>query len=688
MKIYLTLLFLFFLCFTSWAQTLQEGILDARSYDFEKSGMLSLEGNVRFYWNEHVSPLDAFSREDNFLTMPGHWEFHSDGKYPGIGIGTYAFQILLPPSDEPWFLYVGDVSSSYNLFINGKLIHSQGKISQQKENGIPWVEPQYLFLGHQEELLEIVIQVSNFYHREGGIWYLWYLGSESIAEEWYRKTFSLDLIIIGFLTSIGLVFTLISLLNRNYSSLFFGLFCLVLAIRTGLTNNRELYDSLQMISWPFLHRLEYICMYSAFLFFTQFTCVLFSFIPSFFRKISLFIALFFIGTLFLPIKIYTGFLIVFHITTVLIALTIVISLIRHFREDRKRISFFLMAFLLFFIGLLHDYALVTFFIPGQQIVSYSLILFVIIQMGILSSRIVGTFLAVQNLTIHLESLNRAFLNFLPHSFMKYLEKGSANDIKLGDHVSKKLYLLFIDIRSFTEIAERLNPEETFSLLNSYWEKIGPHIRKHGGWVERYIGDAILALFAIDPQEVLNAAIDIQKEIREMNSGEMGHELKMGISLHYGSLILGMVGDEKRMQATVIGDPTTVATQIEGYSKVFGTDILMSEDFFLTLQDPTKLNYLFLGQVFIPGQKKEIGLYGVYDKSFDKELPKRNIVKGYFERGLLKFHQQQFKQAIKYFDETLKIIPDHKTAILYRNYSLKQQDEGVRKDWSGTITMEY
>ena len=153
------------------------------------------------------------------------------------------------------------------------------------------------------------------------------------------------------------------------------------------------------------------------------------------------------------------------------------------------------------------------------------------------------------------------------------------DIQLGDQMQKEMAILFSDIRSFTDLSEKLTPKENFNFLNSYLKRMSPAIQKNNGFIDKYIGDAIMALFPGDVEDAINAAVDMQKEIRIYNQHrlKLGYDpIKVGCGIHTGNLMLGIIGADDRMEGTVIADSVNVASRIEGLTKVYDASILISD----------------------------------------------------------------------------------------------------------------
>ncbi len=118
--------------------------------------------------------------------------------------------------------------------------------------------------------------------------------------------------------------------------------------------------------------------------------------------------------------------------------------------------------------------------------------------------------------IELSKINTAYGRFVPHEFLRFLERDSIVDLRLGDQVQKEMSILFADIRSFTTLSEEMSPKQNFDFINSYLSRVGPVIRKHKGFIDKYIGDAVMALFPEAAEDALRAAIEMQEQVSLYN----------------------------------------------------------------------------------------------------------------------------------------------------------------------------
>jgi two-component system sensor histidine kinase ChiS len=269
--------------------------------------------------------------------------------------------------------------------------------------------------------------------------------------------------------------------------------------------------------------------------------------------------------------------------------------------------------------------------------------------------------------IQLSKINQAYGRFVPHNFLRFLNRESILDVKIGDQVQKDMTVLFSDIRSFTALSEAMTPAENFNFINSYLSRVSPVIRTYSGFIDKYIGDAIMALFPETPEDALKAAIEMQKQVSLYNQHrqESGYPpIAIGIGLHTGSLMLGTVGEEQRMQTTVISDAVNLASRLEGLTKLYGAGITLSGQTLISLDAPTKYSYRFLGKIKVKGKKESVSVFEIFDADPPNILVLKHQTRSLFELGILLYHQKNFATAFQIFKEILQINSSDKAAAFY------------------------
>ena len=212
--------------------------------------------------------------------------------------------------------------------------------------------------------------------------------------------------------------------------------------------------------------------------------------------------------------------------------------------------------------------------------SYLGMFFVTISfMVIITNNILRQFKNTKRLNWALNQEKVAISRFVPSNFLNYLNKKSIVEIELGDQTNHSMAILFADIRNFTVLSEDMSPQENFNFLNSYLKRVGPVIRKHHGFIDKYIGDGIMALFPESPQDALYAAMEIQEVVTRYNLDRQtrGYQpVTVGIGIHHGDLMLGTIGEAQRMEGTVISDSVNTAARLESLTKTFDSTIIISD----------------------------------------------------------------------------------------------------------------
>ncbi|MCX8058305.1 MAG: response regulator [Spirochaetes bacterium] len=285
--------------------------------------------------------------------------------------------------------------------------------------------------------------------------------------------------------------------------------------------------------------------------------------------------------------------------------------------------------------------------------------------------------------IQLAKINEAYQRFVPKEFLEQINKTNILDVSLGDHSRKNMTILFCDIRDFTTLSETMNPEENFNFINSYLRRISPIIHKYGGFIDKYIGDAIMALFSdnIKIEDVINCSIEIHKEIEIYNihRKKTGYvPIRIGISIHKGDLMLGTIGSEKRMEGTVIADCVNMASRIENLNKIFRTNVLISEDIYDIVKNNKEFNFRFIGKFKVKGKEIPVKIYELlnsYDiETFNKKIKTNEL----FSKFLEYFYNKEFDKAKEIGENILSLYQDDQITKLYLESIDKLQNDKITK----------
>jgi len=252
-----------------------------------------------------------------------------------------------------------------------------------------------------------------------------------------------------------------------------------------------------------------------------------------------------------------------------------------------------------------------------------------------------------------------------------------------------LAILFTDIRNFTTLSEGFNPYDLVSYLNRYFEPLVDIIMNHGGIVDKYVGDALMAFFGApnkhgdeEVQAVLSA-LEMQKAIAEVNEAHIDEGrpvFKTGIGVNYGQVIVGNIGSQKKMDYTIIGDPVNYGSRLEGLTKQYHQDIIVSKSIFRKIKTQVPARFLD----FVQPKGKTTG-QSIYTVAKDLTESEKQGWKAYHE-GIRFFFSRRFDRARGYFKQTLDHIPSDWLAREYIDRCNRYVAAPPPPDWNGVNIM--
>lgn len=289
----------------------------------------------------------------------------------------------------------------------------------------------------------------------------------------------------------------------------------------------------------------------------------------------------------------------------------------------------------------------------------------------------------------LESLLNAYGRFVPHEYLQFLRKKSITDVQLGDHVSKVMAVMFSDIRSFTTLSEKMTPKENFAFVNSYLQKVSPQIRNNHGLIVKFLGDGMMAVYPDGADDALAAGVAMFRVVEDYNNERLqrGEEpLQIGIGIHVGHMMLGMIGESNRMQGDAFSDNVNLTARLEGLTKFYGVSLLISQQAYEHLTNPELYQLRFLDRAIVKGRKEPLAVYEVLDAEVEELRNLKLKTQSDFEQGLELFTQKEgLAEAKVCFEKVLNINPSDKTALLYLQRIDLLAKQGVPENWNGVWT---
>ncbi|MEM9215538.1 MAG: adenylate/guanylate cyclase domain-containing protein [Cyanobacteria bacterium P01_F01_bin.150] len=278
----------------------------------------------------------------------------------------------------------------------------------------------------------------------------------------------------------------------------------------------------------------------------------------------------------------------------------------------------------------------------------------------------------------LSEVNQAFLRFVPRQFVQLLDRDSVADVQLGDQVEREMSVLFADIRGFTAMSEKMSPEDTFQFINSFFGRMEPVIRNHHGFIDKYIGDAIMALFNAAADDALEAGITMLEKLADYNQhcvSQGEDSLEIGIGINTGTLILGTVGGHHRIDTTVISDAVNIAARLEEMTKHYGVSLLISQDTLDQLDAPEQYSIRLIDKVQVRGRTGFLNVFEVFDADSLEVRTRKLDTRHEFELALTFYHQQNFQEAIPRFKNCLDHNPGDRAAKIYLHHAQNEVRRG-------------
>jgi HD-GYP domain-containing protein (c-di-GMP phosphodiesterase class II) len=381
-----------------------EGVLDLRQWDFQKDGAIELNGQWNFFWNAFLPP-NTFSRGESpaaggFMNLPGYWnDIAADGAVlPGQGYATLHLKLLIPVKDRPFAVKIKEIQTAYSLFLDGKELLKVGRPGTDAESSVPRFASRVAAFLPADQEIHIVLHISNFHHRKGGIWESIRFGLEEDVRKGHENKLNFEIFLTGSIIIMGLYHLGFYLLRRqDRPALFFGLFCCLIALRTLTTGELHMYRMFPGIPWKYIHRMEYISYYLALPFFMTY---LYSLFPRLFstrvlHSLSVLAGGFTLFVLFTPARIYSHSVQPYQIITILLGIYSIYVLIRAVIEKEQSAVILGLGFLVMFAAVINDVLHSNQFVHTGFFMPLGLFIFIFSQAYLIARRFTIMFTTVE-----------------------------------------------------------------------------------------------------------------------------------------------------------------------------------------------------------------------------------------------------------------------------------------------------
>ena len=255
-------------------------------------------------------------------------------------------------------------------------------------------------------------------------------------------------------------------------------------------------------------------------------------------------------------------------------------------------------------------------------------------------------------------------------------------------------VLFSDIRRFTTLAEAMTPKDTVAMLNAYFTSMVEVVFQHGGMLDKYIGDAIMAVFgtavsaASDADNALTVATEMIRELARFNQERRENGLEaidIGVGIATGEVLAGSLGSRRRLEYTVIGDNVNLAARLEGANKHYGTTVLVAASTVEALKSRAVLRQLDLIQV--KGKLQPTLAYESLDHYDAERLPNLAVLIRSYEAGLACYQRRDWSKAIQHFGAALEVAPGDRPSQIFVDRCRYYSDNPPADHWNGVWIME-
>ncbi len=287
---------------------------------------------------------------------------------------------------------------------------------------------------------------------------------------------------------------------------------------------------------------------------------------------------------------------------------------------------------------------------------------------------------------------RAFELFVPRKYLERVSRDGIENIRLGYTERAAATVLFLDIRGFTSLAEDMKPEGISRFLNSYFAEMNAIISKHGGVIDKFIGDGFMAMFdAAEADGAVLAALDIKLHLREFNARRTAAgqpEIQIGMGVSSGDVTIGTIGSFDRMDTTAIGDAVVVAKRIETLTKLYDLPLLISHSTAYGLRDTDRFHIREIDSITVKGKTHPEVIYEVYDNDPEERFAKKQASHAHLLQGISYYKLKEWDPAINRLSHAIEMFPEDTVAAIYLERCLFLKRNPPAEDWNGTVTAEW
>ena len=639
--------------------TIQNGLLTLPVHN--DSDVFNIKGNWHFTPNQFY----CFNNSAQPQYAPLPWKLSDSPLHSAYGYASYGLHIAGLDPEKIYALRTGYILSSSTIVINGLDRAGQGQPGVSEKTERPG---KTICIATFKPLKNGTADVSNFHNRYGGSDQQILLGS---AEK-LNGLFVFDLLFYNFSCIVLFVFGMFFLaLYLNYQKisyiLWFAFTALTISTRIAVFYPHILVQVWPSISWKLYFILRYASIPLSVLFFTAFIKKVFDKQYKIFYWGIISICIVILIFICIASTSLVSYYLAAQQTIIIIAAIYNAAIIIHACIKRKQYAIWgavIGAILASFA--IHDTLVSQWIIHGKFLLQEGAVIAIIIAVIMSIDSYTSSIYRIEWLVREQRKIQSALRRFFPNQLLLYLQKNSITEINTGDASELTMTVLSIDIRSFTGMAEQLEPDEVFILLNKYFALVAPIIRKHGGVIMKFLGDGFTALFAENPDAAVSCGIEIQKKLqeKEIHVRDMP-PIRVGIGIDTGKILLGVIGNDERLDSIVISNTYSSAEKLQTATKVYSNTIIISDSIRNSLMYPENFHIRCIQETITIGETVQTAFYEVYDCDAPDVQTKKQKTASYIETALKKLQERSYANAQTYIAKSLEIFPDDPLALHYQ-----------------------
>lgn len=608
-----------------------------------------VRGNWTFFRGQFINSPET-GLPDGFARLPGSWR--DAGVKASKGYASYGLQVFGLIPGKLYTLRIGQVFSACSVYANGMAIASSGIPGQKSTEEYPgWAPVLARFYPRSDGSADLVLRISNFHSRTGGTNSPIYLGESGLVNRLEERRKDSEAFVFSFLSVAGLLFLIQFFFSTGTKYfLWFSLALITAGLRSLCFDCLVLVDIFPAIPWSVYYRIANLTFPLLIIFSTGFLSQFYPqaitakrFMVITYGYIALAILL-----IFLPEYVSSFVLVPAEIAATITIPVVFVFLLSTGMWKLPRGWIVCCAYLASMAFFLHDLLVSLWVIPGFRVGYFGEAIFLLSVALVEIDAYAESFDKVGDLTLQLQDINHSLSKFVPKEIIDLLGNNSRSDLEMA--------IMHVSVLSVPNAAERMDPSGFFAFLNECFIIISPIIREHGGFIARYNGGGLLAMFPQGPESALTCAVRMQSAIAGRNRSNPGKpRLTMGIGLDSGKISLGVIGAGETLDGAIISGCVRRVGLFEQTARKFSSKILISNSVFSELPDPLAWFIRPVDRLEIDGLP--VFLFEVYNNDPDIVRNLKHQTQSDLEHMLYSYFSGRTDEACHFFVKANAVFPD-------------------------------